>query len=149
MEWQQSKRRIPSWRHVFADARGEKRLAKLQLVGGAKKHGEVNYTLEAPVHYTVVDKANPIMKDMTDLTLSDEAFFLMTWAKDPGIHILANAEIAATPSASESAPRTRISLERMRQLLLRISRIFEWLLAQADGAGYLYAPAQERLLLCR
>jgi type 1 glutamine amidotransferase len=71
------------------------------LVGGAKKHGEVNYTLEAPVHYTIVDKANPIMKDMTDLTLSDEAFFLMTWAKDPGIHVLANAEIAATPSAGD------------------------------------------------
>src|SRR5258708_2581044 len=32
-----------------------------QLVGGAKKHGEVNYTLEAPVHYSVVDKSNPIM----------------------------------------------------------------------------------------
>jgi type 1 glutamine amidotransferase len=72
-----------------------------QLVGGAKKHGEVNYTLEAPVHYSVVDKANPIMKDMTDLTISDEAFFLMTWAKDPGVHILANAEIAPTPSAGD------------------------------------------------
>jgi type 1 glutamine amidotransferase len=72
-----------------------------QLVGGAKRHGEVNYTLEAPVHYSVVDKANPIMKDMTDLTISDEAFFLMTWAKDPGVHILANAEIAPTPSAGD------------------------------------------------
>ena len=29
------------------------------LVGGAKKHGEVNYTLDAPIHYTVVDKSNP------------------------------------------------------------------------------------------
>ena len=26
------------------------------LVGGAKKHGEVNYTLDAPIPYTVVDK---------------------------------------------------------------------------------------------
>src|SRR4051794_2461859 len=34
------------------------------LVGGAKKHGEVNYTLEAPVHYTVVDKVSPIVKDL-------------------------------------------------------------------------------------
>src|SRR5271157_4179836 len=33
------------------------------LVGGAKKHGEVNYTLDAPVPYTIVDKADPIMKD--------------------------------------------------------------------------------------
>jgi type 1 glutamine amidotransferase len=71
------------------------------LVGGAKKHGEVNFTLEAPVHYTVADKSSPIMKDMTDLTITDEAFFSMTWAKDPGIHVLANAEIAPTRSAGE------------------------------------------------
>jgi len=71
------------------------------LVGGAKKHGEVNFTLEAPVHYTVADRANPIMKDMSDLTISDEAFFLITWAKDPGIHVLANAEIAPTRSAGD------------------------------------------------
>jgi type 1 glutamine amidotransferase len=73
------------------------------FVGGAKKHGEVNYTLEAPVHYTVVDKENPIMKDMSDLTLTDEAFFLLTWAKDKdtGVHVLATAEIAPTPSAGD------------------------------------------------
>ena len=63
-------------------------------VGGAKKHGETNFTLEAPVPYTVVDKANPIMADMSDFTLSDEAFFSMTWAKDPGIHVLATAKMA-------------------------------------------------------
>jgi type 1 glutamine amidotransferase len=71
------------------------------LVGGAKKHGEVNYTLDAPIPYTVVDKANPIMKDMTDITIEDEAFFNMTWAKNPGIHVLANAVIPGTPSAGE------------------------------------------------
>ena len=32
------------------------------IVGGAKKHGEVNYTLEADVPYTIVDKAHPIMQ---------------------------------------------------------------------------------------
>ena len=70
------------------------------FTGGAKKHGETNFTLDAPIPYTVVDKANPIMKDMTDMTLpDDEAFFLMTWTKDPGIHVLLNAEIAGTPSA--------------------------------------------------
>ena len=69
------------------------------LVGGAKKHGEVNYTLDAPIPYGVVDTANPIMKDMTDMTISDEAFFLMTWAKEPAIHVLATAKIAGTPSA--------------------------------------------------
>jgi type 1 glutamine amidotransferase len=71
------------------------------LVGGAKKHGEVNYTLDAPIHYTVVDKSNPIMADMSDLTISDEAFFLMTWAKNPGVHVLATNEIPPTRSAGE------------------------------------------------
>lgn len=74
-----------------------------KFLGGAKKHGEVNYTLDAPVHYTVVDRDNPIMKDMSDLTLLDEAFFNMTWAKDPGIHVLANAQIAPTKSAGNHA----------------------------------------------
>ncbi len=71
------------------------------LVGGAKKHGEVNYTLDAPVPYTIVDKAHPIMKEMSNLTLWDESFYNMTWAPEPGIHVLATAEIAATRSAGE------------------------------------------------
>ena len=69
------------------------------LVGGAKKHGEVNFTLDAPIHYTVVDKSNPIMKDMSDITISDEAFFTITWAKAGTLHVLANTEIPGTPSA--------------------------------------------------
>lgn len=71
------------------------------LVGGGKKHGETNFTLEAPVTYKIADKANPIMKDLTELTITDEAFFSITWAKDPGIHVLANAEIAPTRSAGD------------------------------------------------
>jgi type 1 glutamine amidotransferase len=71
------------------------------FVGGAKKHGEVNYTLDAPIPYTVVDKSSPIMKDMSDITISDEAFFTITWAKDPAVHVLATAVIAATPSAGD------------------------------------------------
>ena len=71
------------------------------LLGGGKKHGEVNFTLEAPVPYTVVDKSNPIMKDMSDFTLSDEAFFKMTWATNPAPHVLATAIIAPTPSAGD------------------------------------------------
>jgi type 1 glutamine amidotransferase len=69
------------------------------LVGGAKKHGEVNYTLGAPIPYTVVDAATPIMKGMTNITLFDEAFYNMTWAQNPGIHVLATAIMPATPSA--------------------------------------------------
>ena len=72
-----------------------------KLLGGAKKHGDVNFTLDAPVPYTVVDKEHPIMKDMANLTLFDEAFFNITWAPDPGIHVLATAEIAPTHSAGE------------------------------------------------
>lgn len=69
------------------------------LVGGAKKHGEVNYTLGAPIAYTVVDAAHPIMKGMSNFTIFDEAFYNMTWAHDPGIHVLATSVIPATPSA--------------------------------------------------
>lgn len=70
-----------------------------EFVGGAKKHNEVNYTLDAPVPYTIVDKASPLMKGMTDMTIEDESFFNMTWAKDPKIHVLATAVVAGTPSA--------------------------------------------------
>ena len=69
------------------------------LLGGAKRHGQVNFTLGAPIHYNIVDKSNPIMQGMSDLTIYDEAFFNMTWAKDPGIHVLATVVIPATPSA--------------------------------------------------
>ena len=73
------------------------------FVGGAKKHNEVNYTLDAQIPYTIVDKSSPIMKGMTDMTIEDEAFFGMTWATDPKIHVLATAVIAATPSAGKHA----------------------------------------------
>ncbi len=71
------------------------------IVGGAKKHGEVNYTLDAPIPYTITDKSNPIMKDMSDMTIFDEAFFLMTWAKEPTVHVLATAVIPPTRSAGD------------------------------------------------
>jgi type 1 glutamine amidotransferase len=69
------------------------------IVGGAKKHGEVNYTLEADIPYTIADTSNPIMEGMTDFTIKDEAFFLITWAQAPKVHVLATAKIADTPSA--------------------------------------------------
>jgi type 1 glutamine amidotransferase len=69
------------------------------LVGGAKKHGEVNYTLGAPIAYTVADSADPIMKGMSNFTIYDEAFYNMTWARDPSIHVLASTVIPGTPSA--------------------------------------------------
>jgi type 1 glutamine amidotransferase len=71
------------------------------LLGGAKKHGEVNYTLEAPIHYALVDPSDPIMKDMSEITILDESFFNMTWAKDPSIHVLATNAIPPTHSAGD------------------------------------------------
>lgn len=69
------------------------------LVGGAKKHGEVNYTLGAPIPYTVVDATDPIMKGMSNITIFDEAFYDMMWAQNPSMHVLATAVIPGTPSA--------------------------------------------------
>jgi type 1 glutamine amidotransferase len=59
----------------------------------------VNDTLEADVPYTIADTSNPIMQGMSNFTIKDEAFFLMTWAKAPAIKVLATATMAATPSA--------------------------------------------------
>ena len=73
------------------------------FVGGAKKHGETNFTLEADVPYTVVDTAHPIMQGVTNFTIKDEAFFNMTWSKTPEIHVLATAVMAKTPSAGTHA----------------------------------------------
>jgi type 1 glutamine amidotransferase len=70
-----------------------------RIVGGAKKHGEVNYTLEADVSYSFANPSHPITQGLTDFTIKDEAFFLITWAKSPEITVLANAPIAATKSA--------------------------------------------------
>jgi len=70
------------------------------LVGGAKKHGETNFTLEADVPYTIVDHDHPIMQGISGFTLGlDEAFYLLTWARDPSVHVLATAVIASTPTA--------------------------------------------------
>jgi type 1 glutamine amidotransferase len=70
------------------------------IVGGAKRHGQINYTLEADVTYKFVDPAHPILQGLAPFTLKDEAFFNLTWAKEPEIHVLATAAIAATPSAT-------------------------------------------------
>jgi type 1 glutamine amidotransferase len=69
------------------------------LVGGAKKHGEINYTLGAPIAYSVSDPSDPIMKGMTNITILDEAFYNMTWSQEPKVHVLASTVIPGTPSA--------------------------------------------------
>lgn len=72
------------------------------IVGGAKKHGETNFTLEANVPYTIVDTAHPIMQGMSNFAIKDEAFYSMTWSKAPEIHVLATAVMDATPTAKQA-----------------------------------------------
>lgn len=69
------------------------------IYGGAKKHGQTNFTLEAPVAYKIADHAHPIMKGMSDFTITDESFYLMTWSKSPEIHVLATAAQAGPTAA--------------------------------------------------
>jgi type 1 glutamine amidotransferase len=71
------------------------------IYGGAKKHGETNFTNDAPVAYTITDSEHPIMKNMTDFTIADESFYLMTWSKSPEIHVLATAAQAG-PTATRT-----------------------------------------------
>ena len=73
------------------------------LIGGAKKHGEVNYATGL-IRYTVVDKSDPIMKEMSDVAIQDESFYLITWAKDPPVHVLATTVIPPRASRAGSQP---------------------------------------------
>jgi len=71
-------------------------------VGGAKKHGEINFTLDAPVPYKITDPDHPIMKGMGDITLFDEAFYKLTWSKEAKVNVLATSVIADTPVARQA-----------------------------------------------
>jgi type 1 glutamine amidotransferase len=73
------------------------------IMGGAKKHGETNFTLEAPVTYTFTEADNAITKGASGFEITDEAFFLMTWAKDPAPKMLATTPVAPTRSAGTHA----------------------------------------------
>lgn len=71
------------------------------IVGGAKKHGEQNFSSGA-IKYTIVDKASPIMKGLSDFQINDEAFFKITWSETPAIKVLATAPM---PSSGEVVPQ--------------------------------------------
>ncbi len=71
------------------------------VVGGGKKHGEMNFSA-GEIKYTIVDKQSPLMKDMADFSIQDEAFFKMTWADNPKIHVLATAPM---PASGEVVPQ--------------------------------------------
>jgi len=68
------------------------------IVGGAKKHGETNFS-SGEMKYSIVDKADPIMQGMSDFSINDEAFMLMTWADNPKIHVLATVPMPPSQSA--------------------------------------------------
>jgi len=74
------------------------------ITGGAKKHGENNFS-QGELHYTVVDKGNPIVKDMTDMTIADESFFSITWASNPGVHALVTTVIPGGAHKDEVVPQ--------------------------------------------
>jgi type 1 glutamine amidotransferase len=71
------------------------------VLGGGKKHGEVNFSA-GEIKTTIVDKESPLMKDIADFSIQDEAFFKMTWAADPKIHVLATAPM---PNSGEVVPQ--------------------------------------------
>jgi type 1 glutamine amidotransferase len=105
------------------------------LLGGAKKHGEVNYTLDAPIHYSIVNPSDPIMKDMSGMTILDEAFFNMTWAKDPAVNVLATTAIPPTHSAGEHKGEVVPQIWTYEHTLAggRPARAFVWM------QGHIYA----------
>jgi type 1 glutamine amidotransferase len=63
------------------------------ILGGAKKHGEVNYS-PGEIAYTITDPSNPIMQSVSNLTIDDEAFFKLTTVS--GIKVLATAPMPTT-----------------------------------------------------
>lgn len=71
------------------------------FLGGGKRHGQVNYTLKAPLVYNVKDPSSPILVGLhfNGFKLTDEAFYKMTWASKPKIHVLATVTIPKTPAA--------------------------------------------------
>jgi type 1 glutamine amidotransferase len=71
------------------------------IVGGAKKHGETNYS-PGTVKFHFVDRAHPITKGLADFEIDDEAFFLLRTA--PGMHVLATAPLPST-HAGEITPQ--------------------------------------------
>jgi len=73
------------------------------LVGGAKKHGERNFS-QGEMKYTITDKAHPITQGMSDFTIMDEAFMKMTWAP-AGVKALATVPMPQGDSKGEVVPQ--------------------------------------------
>jgi type 1 glutamine amidotransferase len=79
------------------------------IVGGAKRHGEMNFSAGA-IKYTVTDAAHPIMQGMSSFEIADEAFFRITWSENPKVHVLATAPM---PTTGEVVPQVWTYERRM------------------------------------
>ena len=101
--------------------------------------------------YTIADKVHPIMQGMTDFTIKDEAFFIMTWAKTPEIHVLATAVMADTQSAGHAQGRSRAADLDLREARLspapaaQPSRAFVWMQGH-NYANFAHPQVQPMLL---
>jgi type 1 glutamine amidotransferase len=95
----------------------------------------------------IVDKEHPITKGMTDFTIKDEAFFLMTWSKQPEIHVLATAVMANTPSAKGHAGEVVPQLWTYEKSLAPGSsyRAFVWM--QGHNYSNIQKPEIQAMLL--
>jgi len=69
--------------------------------GGAKRHGETNFTLETTITYQVPNPNHPIVAglNLQNVKIEDEAFYKMTWAPQNTITPLLVNIIADTPAA--------------------------------------------------
>jgi type 1 glutamine amidotransferase len=117
------------------------------LLGGAKKHGDTNFTLDANVPYTVVDPTSPLVAGIAGLALRDEAFFNMTWASNPGIHVLATTVIDATPSAGKHQGEVVPQIWTYEHTLAggQPARAFVWM--QGHSYASLSKPEIQNMLL--
>jgi len=117
------------------------------LVGGGKQHGEINFTLDANVPYTVVDKSSPLVQGLQGVTLRDEAFFNMTWVARPAIHVLATTVIDGTPSAGTHKGEVVPQIWTYEHTLPggQPARAFVWM--QGHSYSNFAQPAIQKMLL--
>jgi type 1 glutamine amidotransferase len=113
------------------------------VTGGAKKHGERNFS-QGMLHTTIIDKANPIMEGLTDFDMQEEAFMLMTWAKNPQIHPLATVAMPNGDHKDEVVPQVWTYEHTLAGG--KPARAFVWM----QGHGYKnYSDPQVRTMLLR
>jgi mono/diheme cytochrome c family protein/glucose/arabinose dehydrogenase/type 1 glutamine amidotransferase len=70
-----------------------------QVAGGAKRHGEPNYS-PGQLAVRIVDREHPITRGLRDFQIDDEAFFMLS--RTPGMHVLLEA---ALPKNGEVHPQ--------------------------------------------